>query len=296
MPPICHCQRDDDDDDYDAPPKRAFESDEDDEPYADDDDDKPARKSAGKPLKASQSKELESAGTDDYRGVVLPRSRLARLCPAPWFESWVVDGYVRYLVGQNQGENQYRICRVKAVEDVPDKVYRFENASTSKRIVIEHGKLEKTVTMEGVSDSPPTDREINRLKAQLVTDNIDQLTVKEAAKLKERLDERTDYIMTEVSTSLGPYSTSNYLADLFLTTPGRPLCPPRQEQEPCDQPGRVQGQAGRRARLRAPDWQRRAPRHRRGQAGRAREARKGRERGAGQDAQAQRAQPAAERG
>lgn len=189
----------DEDDDYDAAPvRRAFNSDDDDDYSADDDDNKPAKKAAGKPLKASQSKELESATTDDYRSVVLPRSRLARLCPAPWFESWVVDGYVRYLVGQNQGENQYRICRVKAVQDVPERVYRFENASTSLRIVIEHGKLEKTVTMEGVSDSPPSDRELNRLKAQLVTDGMEPLTIKEAQRLKERLDERTEYIRTEV--------------------------------------------------------------------------------------------------
>jgi len=205
----------DEDDDYDAAPRRAFNSD---DGYSSDEPaDEPARKAAGRPLKPSQAKELESAGADAYRGLILARSRLARLCPAPWFEAWAVDGYVRYLVGQSAGENQYRICRVKAVEEggPGERPYRFENASTSKRLVIEHGRLVRTVTMEGVSDSAPSDREINRFKAQLVTDEMQPLTVKEAAKLKEKLDERTEYIMTEVK----PCPSTAHLCLPYQPTP-----------------------------------------------------------------------------
>lgn len=57
--------------------------------------------------------------------------------------------------------------------------------------------------MEGLSNSPATDRELNRLTAQLVSDKLPALTVKDAVKLREKLEKRTEYIMTEVSVGWG---------------------------------------------------------------------------------------------
>ncbi|KAK4056008.1 RNA polymerase-associated protein rtf1 [Microbotryomycetes sp. JL221] len=186
---------DEDDDDNDGGARRAVYSSEND--YSDEsEDDRKAKKQS---TRKAKSKQAEPASQAQLRDCFVTRIKLSEFCNAPWFEEWVTGAWVRCLLGVDQQSKQriYRLCEVRSVKDVPEQPYKLEGRTTTKQLELAIAGSSKVFKMEFVSDSPFTDREFDRLKAELRNAKMDLPSAKEATRLKNKLAERKEYIMTE---------------------------------------------------------------------------------------------------
>ncbi|KAK4697859.1 RNA polymerase-associated protein RTF1, partial [Phenoliferia sp. Uapishka_3] len=188
-----------------------------------------SKKSSSSVKLSKKAPGADLAGPADIKSVTVTRSRLAEFCAAPWFESWVtgkrvtgfpfaptegsreaiisLGAWVRYSLGFNQdkGEVVYRLCQVDGVKDFPGRAYTFEgtknNAKSTLQLILKHGKASHHFEMSGVSDSPPTDKEFGRLASALTADDMTLPLQKEITRIKENLDRRKEYTMTEADLS-----------------------------------------------------------------------------------------------
>ncbi|BGP15812.1 RNA polymerase-associated protein rtf1 [Rhodosporidiobolus nylandii] len=150
----------------------------------------------GKKGKGKGKKTAQPAGPEELGLIVLPRAKLAEMCPAPWFEKWVIGAWVRYSVGvDQQGQPAYRLCEV--IEVKHDKPYRFENVSTDIHLKLKHGKAERLFSMDAVSNSPFSQREYARLNQTCAADKVDMPSSKDVAHVRDQLAKHTSYILTE---------------------------------------------------------------------------------------------------
>ncbi|GAA5885623.1 hypothetical protein JCM6882_007498 [Rhodosporidiobolus microsporus] len=180
------------DDDYEELARRTRKSRKDDSgsdmDESDSDADERSKKGKGK-------KTAQPVGPEELQGVTLTRTKLAELCPAPWFGEWIKNAWVRYSVGMDHGEPQYRVCQVVGVSK--GKTYRLENTNTDVLVLLKFGKAERLFSMDAVSNAPFTPREYVRLTKTCETDGVSMPTPKEVAKVKDQLAKRTTYMLTE---------------------------------------------------------------------------------------------------
>ncbi|SCZ93742.1 BZ3500_MvSof-1268-A1-R1_Chr6-3g08856 [Microbotryum saponariae] len=140
----------------------------------------------------------EDVATESELGSVLvPRSKLAAFCNAPWFGEWIKDAWVRLGVGLGPDRlPQYRLCRVSSVREGTQS-YRLEQTTTNTELELCHGNSVRFFQMHVISDSPMVSREFSRLQRQLLTDQIPFPSQKDVNRIRKKLDEHNDYVMTE---------------------------------------------------------------------------------------------------
>ncbi|SGY16911.1 BQ5605_C012g07025 [Microbotryum silenes-dioicae] len=140
----------------------------------------------------------EDVATESELGSVLvPRSKLAAFCNAPWFGEWIKDAWVRLGVGLGPDRlPQYRLCRVSSVREGTQS-YRLEQTTTNTELELCHGNSVRFFQMHVISDSPMVSREFSRLQRQLLTDQIPLPSQKDVNRIRKKLDEHNDYVMTE---------------------------------------------------------------------------------------------------
>mmetsp|Transcript_2865 Transcript_2865/g.6176 ORF Transcript_2865/g.6176 Transcript_2865/m.6176 type:complete len:679 (-) Transcript_2865:78-2114(-) len=147
------------------------------------------------------------AELEDYHKVTIPRRRLARWCNEPFFEDAVKDMYVRLAIGKDKTKMKacYRLCQIVGVESKPAE-YKFpqmknENpVSTNKVLKLKFGTSVKPFFMYMVSDSKPTEDDVNKLVGQLKNGRLNDeiLSKKRAIKLRKIQDELvTNYTYTK---------------------------------------------------------------------------------------------------
>jgi RNA polymerase-associated protein RTF1 len=88
--------------------------------------------------KRGKKKDAELVGPTQFKDLVVPRTKLAEFCAAPWFEEWVkgkcprfsrradtclpsvsAGAWVRFLIGpDDRGQPTYRLCEVQSTFDV----------------------------------------------------------------------------------------------------------------------------------------------------------------------------------
>ncbi|GAA5897514.1 hypothetical protein JCM5296_001147 [Sporobolomyces johnsonii] len=150
-----------------------------------------------KKSKVSKKKDAPQAGPSDFRPVMVTRSKLAELCPAPWFGDWVKGAWVRLGIGKDpQGMPTYRLCQVQDVRS-SGKPYRLEGTTTDVELKLRHGSAINWFKMETISDSTFTDREFGRISQVYASEKIDLPTPKELGKIKDQLTKHTTYLLTE---------------------------------------------------------------------------------------------------
>ncbi|KAM0787418.1 hypothetical protein ACM66B_003501 [Microbotryomycetes sp. NB124-2] len=187
-------KQDDEDGDEDEQDRKAGYSSE--EAYTDESEDESQKK---KKERKAKGKPVELVSQSLLRECMVTRAKLADFFLAPWFEDWVKGAWVRCLLGfdPKAGGKVYRLCQVQSVRDFPDKPYKLERRTTTKQLELSIAGNSRVFKMEFVSDSPFTDREFDRLVAELRQANMELPSAKEANKLKLKLAERTEYIRTE---------------------------------------------------------------------------------------------------
>ncbi|CAE7206883.1 unnamed protein product [Rhizoctonia solani] len=114
------------------------------------------------PRQKKEDKE-EPPTIDDFNAVRLTREQLAKFCHVSWFQELVQGAYVRYLIGNEDGQPVYRMCEVVDLGADLVKAYTFEGQITDQVLELRHGKDTKLFPMDKVSNAPFTDREVDRL-------------------------------------------------------------------------------------------------------------------------------------
>ncbi|KAI5120538.1 hypothetical protein M0805_004546 [Coniferiporia weirii] len=136
---------------------------------------------------------------EDLERCQLSRNNLVKFSKMPWFEEYTKGAWVRYLIGQDQGQPIYRICEITSLGASSAKPYKIENEYFDTILELRHGKANKTFPMDKVSNSPFTEDEWRRLKAtyenekvKLPTRRAIEKKVQQYAKLAEQPLTETD--------------------------------------------------------------------------------------------------------
>ncbi|BGP55200.1 RNA polymerase-associated protein rtf1 [Rhodotorula sphaerocarpa] len=152
------------------------------------DEDKPKK---GRLPKSSQP----VAGFEQLSGLQATRTRLANLCQAPFFDTWVQGAWVRMPKPDMTQERAYRMHQV--IEVRRDTDYRVEGVKTDLSLRVRYGNSTMTVRMDAISNSPVQLDEYQRMVATFKADKADLPTPVQAKKLKEEFDKHTIYLLTE---------------------------------------------------------------------------------------------------
>lgn len=136
------------------------------------------------------------ATLEDFLKVTIPRRRLARWCNEPFFNAAVLECFVRLFIGEDEKNRKvYRLCEVVDVL-AGSKTYKFpvtdknsKPVSTNKMIRVKFGNSSKEVPMFLVSDSPPTELDVQKYLTAQKNVRGAILSKRRAAKLRRLQDE-----------------------------------------------------------------------------------------------------------
>ncbi|KAJ1304624.1 hypothetical protein OPQ81_005766 [Rhizoctonia solani] len=149
------------------------------------------------PRQKKEEKE-EPPTIEDFNAVRLTREQLAKFCHVSWFQELVQGAYVRYLIGTDEnGGNIYRMCEVVDLGADLVKPYPFEGQITDQVLELRHGKDTKLFPMDKVSNSPFTDREVDRLIKICQAGGIKLPTKSRLEKKSQRLQQLTSQRFTD---------------------------------------------------------------------------------------------------
>jgi RNA polymerase-associated protein RTF1 len=132
---------------------------------------------------------------EDFLKVTIPRRRLARWCNEPFFDAAVLECFVRLFIGEDdQGEKVYRLCEIVDVK-VDKRSYKFPlmnknetPISTNKLLRLKFGNNERDFPMNLVSDTPPTELDIQKYVTTQKNNRAECLSKRRATKLRRTQD------------------------------------------------------------------------------------------------------------
>ncbi|KAK7449230.1 RNA polymerase-associated protein rtf1 [Stygiomarasmius scandens] len=123
----------------------------------------------GKPSSSSVS-DNEPITMTDLENIRLTRGHLVKHCMAPWFEEYVRGAWVRYLIGNENGQPVYRICEITGLTD--SKPYKIDGVPFDKHAELKHGNATRTFPFDRVSNSGFLPREYERLTKTYNSESI----------------------------------------------------------------------------------------------------------------------------
>ena len=135
------------------------------------------------------------AGLEDFLKVTIPRRRLARWCNEPFFDAAVLECFVRLFIGEDdKGEKVYRLCEIVDVK-VDKRSYKFPlmnsneaPISTNKLLRLKFGNNERDFPMNLVSDTPPTELDVQKYVTTQRNNRAECLSKRRATKLRRTQD------------------------------------------------------------------------------------------------------------
>ncbi|KAF9012012.1 hypothetical protein BDQ17DRAFT_1420408 [Cyathus striatus] len=105
--------------------------------------------------------EDQQASMADLQRLRVSREIIVKHALAPWFDEYMVGAWVRFLIGNENGQPVYRICQVTKIEMC--KPYRINDKFVDQQLELKHGKAVKAWAMDKISNAPFTEREWDRL-------------------------------------------------------------------------------------------------------------------------------------
>jgi RNA polymerase-associated protein RTF1 len=135
------------------------------------------------------------AGLEDFLKVTIPRRRLAQWCNEPFFDAAVLECFVRLFIGEDgNGEKVYRLCEIVDVK-VDKRSYKFpvtdkneKPLSTNKFLRLKFGNNERDFPMNLVSDTPPTELDVQKYLTTQKNNRSECLSKRRATKLRRTQD------------------------------------------------------------------------------------------------------------
>ncbi|GLB39999.1 putative plus-3-domain-containing protein [Lyophyllum shimeji] len=174
------------------------------------------RKMFSKPLSADDRPVV----LEDLEKCRITRDMLAKYCMAPWFQDYVQDAWVRYLVGQLDGQPVYRICQIINLGADLVKPYRVNDKMANQALELKHGKSVKLFLMDKVSNGPFTPKEFDRLVRQCSEDEVKMPTKRLVERKVAEMTRLVTQPITEsdINAMLARKSQLNNLKPTGLTT------------------------------------------------------------------------------
>ena len=169
--------------------------DDDDMDIDDDDNEKVGTKSRARTSTGSTAISASDAGLEDFLKVTIPRRRLAQWCNEPFFDAAVLECFVRLFIGEDgNGEKVYRLCEIVDVK-VDKRTYKFpvtdkneKPLSTNKFLRLKFGNNERDFPMNLVSDTPPTELDVQKYLMTQKNNRSECLSKRRATKLRRTQD------------------------------------------------------------------------------------------------------------
>ncbi|CAA7268808.1 unnamed protein product [Cyclocybe aegerita] len=128
----------------------------------------------------------------------LTRDNLAKHFIKPWFQDYVTNAWVRYLIGQEQnGQPVYRICQINNLASDFVKPYKINDKTTNQALELKHGKSMRTFNMDKVSNGPFIEKEWDRLVKTYTSEDVKLPTKQQLEKKVAQMEKLVNQPMTE---------------------------------------------------------------------------------------------------
>ncbi|CAE6419313.1 unnamed protein product [Rhizoctonia solani] len=165
-------------------------------------DDSPVKRRSSSPESDSSDEEGQFRPGDESFDNSTPRQKKEEKEEPPAiddFNAELVQGaYVRYLTGADEhGAPIYRACEIVDLGADLVKPYNFEGQITDQVLELRHGKEAKLFSMDRVSNSPFTDREVDRLIKVCQAEGLKPPTKSRLEKKSQRLQQLTSQRFTD---------------------------------------------------------------------------------------------------
>ncbi|KAI9056399.1 plus-3-domain-containing protein [Trametes sanguinea] len=125
------------------------------------------------------------------------RDQIAKYCMAPWFEDYIKGAWVRYLIGQENGQPVYRICEVVDIAPNLVKPYLVNEQLVNQELELKHGSSTRNFGMDKVSNAPFDQKEFDRLVKSCEADKVKLPTKRQIEKKAAQLHKYATQPMTE---------------------------------------------------------------------------------------------------
>ncbi|KAF9065277.1 hypothetical protein BDP27DRAFT_1332186 [Rhodocollybia butyracea] len=110
-------------------------------------------------------KDDKPASIEDLERCRLSRHLLVKHLLAPWFGQYIKGMWVRYLIGDEDGQPVYRICQISHLAEETIKPYKIEEKMFDRQAELVHGSARKLFSLDRISNSKFTEKEFHRLQA-----------------------------------------------------------------------------------------------------------------------------------
>jgi len=134
---------------------------------------------------------------EDLNKCRLTRTLLAKHCMAPWFEDYVKGTWVRYLIGQENGQPVYRICEIMNLGADLVKPYTIDDKTVNQTVDLRHGNSVKAFLMDKVSNSEFIPKEFERVQKVWQSEGVKLPSKRNLEKKNQELLKLTTQPMTE---------------------------------------------------------------------------------------------------
>ncbi|KAL7284626.1 hypothetical protein ACG7TL_001922 [Trametes sanguinea] len=136
---------------------------------------------------------------EDLSKCRVTRDQIAKYCMAPWFEDYIKGAWVRFLIGQENGQPVYRICEVVDIAPNLVKPYLVNDQMVNQELELKHGSSTRNFGMDRVSNAPFDQKEFDRLVKSCEADKVKLPTKRQVEKKAAQLHKYATQPMTEVS-------------------------------------------------------------------------------------------------
>ncbi|KAI9823128.1 MAG: hypothetical protein M1832_002571, partial [Thelocarpon impressellum] len=141
------------------------------------DDDRP-RADARRSSDASDGRgqaEQAAAVKHDFDRAKIGRTGFAKVCFYPGFEEAITGCFTRLCIGNEQGENVYRVCQIKRFTEGKPYAMETENGSrfvTTQYALLAHGKAEREWPFILCSNEEFSERELERYRKTCAFESV----------------------------------------------------------------------------------------------------------------------------
>lgn len=155
------------------------------------------RRLLGLTSKKEAAEDNSPATVEDFNRCRLTRDLVAKWCMAPWFNKYVQDAWVRYLIGNREGEAVYRMCCIQGVSNESTKPYKVNERTVNQMVDLQHGKSVKAFNMDRISNAPFSQSEFDRLSHTCTKEKVKLPTKKELQTKSEEMRKLQTQPMTD---------------------------------------------------------------------------------------------------
>ncbi|RPD61736.1 plus-3-domain-containing protein [Lentinus tigrinus ALCF2SS1-7] len=134
---------------------------------------------------------------EDLSSCRLTRIDVSKHCMKPWFEEYVKGAWVRYLIGNENGQPVYRLCEVSEISANTVKPYKVDEQLVNQELELKHGESTKRFPMDKISNGRFEPKEFERLVKACENDKVKLPSKRQLEKKAAQMQRLATQPMTE---------------------------------------------------------------------------------------------------